>query len=162
MTRLTRYHQEGLLVDEGGYYEPDKSNYMDITNKLGQLEDLMEQYNINDLVELKIALDYYEQTKKVEKITANAEIDTFKEIQDLLTKANTYDNLSNELGCPLDVVFKALKEGIYKKDENIIFEATLRIYKGEAYLCQPYDDRLLHKVLLKDYGKTWWLKGDKQ
>ena len=27
--------------------------------KLGKLEDLMEKYNINDLVDLEIALNYY-------------------------------------------------------------------------------------------------------
>ena len=81
--------------------------------------------------------------------------------EQIIHKLGHLEDLEDKLGCPLEVVFKALKEGIYKKDENIIFEATLRIYNGEAYLCQPYDDRLLHKVLLKDYGKTWWLKGDK-
>lgn len=84
--------------------------------------------------------------------------DLFNKVYNKLGKL---EDLEDELGCPLEVVFKAFKEGVYKKDENIIFEATLRIYNGEAYLCQPYDDRLLHKVLLKDYGKTWWLKGER-
>lgn len=82
-------------------------------------------------------------------------------VYDLCKKLGNLEDLEDELGCPLDVVFKALKDGVYKKDESIIFEATLRIYNGEAYLCQPYDDRLLHKVLLKDYKKTWWLTEDK-
>ena len=82
-----------------------------------------------------------------------------KELE-LYQMAQKYMELTNELGCPLEVVFKALKYGIYKKDENIIFEATLRIYNGEAYLCQPYDDQLLHKVLLKNHKKTWCLKED--
>lgn len=30
-----------------------------IFNKLGQIEDILEEYDIKDLAELKIALDYY-------------------------------------------------------------------------------------------------------
>ena len=59
MSRLTRYHQEGLLVNEGGYYELDNSNYMVIVAKLGKIEDLLEKYDIEDLTDLEIALDYY-------------------------------------------------------------------------------------------------------
>ena len=43
MSRLTRYHQESLLTDEGGYYEPNASNYYDIVVKLGQIEDLEDE-----------------------------------------------------------------------------------------------------------------------
>lgn len=73
MSRLTRYHQESLLTDEGGYYEPNSSNYYDIIIKLGQIEDILEEYDIKDLTELKIALDYYDHrydgisTKRVDK-----------------------------------------------------------------------------------------------
>lgn len=131
MSRLTRLHKEGLLVNEEGYYEPDKSNYMNITNKLGQLEDLEE-----------------------------------------------------ELRCPIKVVFKALKEGIIVDDTGLINTAysneefnkkyktnnyyNLSIYYiGEWYLADlssPYGDSECGEygclVTLKDYGKTWWLKGD--
>jgi len=79
-----------------------------------------------------------------------------------IEKLGKLEDLEEELGCPLEVVFKALKDGIYKKDEDILFEATLRIHNNEIYLCQPYDDKLLHKVLVKDYQKTWWLKGEKE
>lgn len=43
-----------------GYYPNENILDTDCFDKLGQLEDLMEQYGINDLVELKIALDYYD------------------------------------------------------------------------------------------------------
>ena len=56
MSRLTRYHQEGLLTDEGGYYEPD-THYMAIVAKLGKIEDLLEKYDIEDLAELEASLD---------------------------------------------------------------------------------------------------------
>ena len=119
MSRLTILHKEGLLVNEGGYYEPDKSNYMDITNKLGQLE-----------------------------------------------------NLEDKLGCPLDVVFKALKEGVsynredvartYNVKEWLDFATRPRLYYSDDWECWCWELFLGGYVLqLKDYGKTWWLKGDK-
>lgn len=58
MSRFTRYKQESLLTNEGGYYEPD-THYMAIVAKLGQIEDILEEYGIEDLTDLKIALDYY-------------------------------------------------------------------------------------------------------
>ena len=73
MSRLTRYHQESLLTDEGGYYEPTASNYYDIVTKLGQIEDVFEDYGIKDLTDLVIALDYYDHrfdglhTERVDK-----------------------------------------------------------------------------------------------
>ena len=53
MSRLTKKLDEGFYVSNAPCTD-------DLKNKLGKLEDLMEQYNINDLAELKIALDYYE------------------------------------------------------------------------------------------------------
>lgn len=72
-----------------------------------------------------------------------------------------YRNIEKELGCPLEVVFQALKNGVYKIDDNLCYEVVLRIHNDEIYLCQPYDDKLLHKVYIKDYKKTWWLKANR-
>ena len=72
-------------------------------------------------------------------------------------KLGQLEDIEEELGIDLITLFKAIKNGIYKKDEDLCFEATLRMHNGEYYLCQPYDDRLLHVVYLKDYGKTWAL-----
>ena len=51
MSRLTK-------VYEGGDVEVIGNEYKAI-QKLGKLEDLLEKYEINDLVDLEIALDYY-------------------------------------------------------------------------------------------------------
>lgn len=171
MSRLTKKIENSEYMKD---YELLVAHNYHLYNKLGKIEDLMEQYNIDDLAELKIALEYYEQTKQVEKLTANSEIDTFKEIQDLLTKSNTYDNLSNELGCPLDVVFKALKEGIVvndimylingKKSSKTVFRKIIftynKFYKdyGFGFGMDENGDNPLWWISLKDYGKNWWLK----
>ena len=53
MSRLTK------KIDEG-FYVAFVPNTDTLKGKLGRIEDLMEQYNINDLVDLEIALNYYE------------------------------------------------------------------------------------------------------
>lgn len=120
MSRLTRYHKEGLLVDNGGYYEPNNSNYMAIVAKLGKLEDL-----------------------------------------------------EDELGCPLDVVFKALKDKeiivkhTYGLDEPIEKLKTHKIsglqFNKTDFVFWLYEDivtDLEFDVNVKYYKKTWWLKED--
>lgn len=57
MSRLTRYHDKGLLTENGGYYEPDKSNYLDITEKLGKFEDIEDELGCPlDVVTSKTAM----------------------------------------------------------------------------------------------------------
>lgn len=67
MDRLTRL--------ENGIYNANKEllYVSEIMNKLGQLEDLMEKYNIDNLTDLEIALNYYDhryddvQTRRVDE-----------------------------------------------------------------------------------------------
>lgn len=76
---------------------------------------------------------------------------------DLVEKLGQLEDIEDELGIDLVTLFKAMKYGIYKKNDDLCFEATLRIHNNQYYLCQPYDDVLLHIVHLRDYGKTWAL-----
>lgn len=48
------------LIRKNKYGEFEPINHNDVCDKLGQLEDLMEKYNINELWELEMILDYYE------------------------------------------------------------------------------------------------------
>lgn len=52
MDRLTWKKTEGFYISNAPCTD-------DLKNKLGQLEDLMEKYEINDLTDLEIALLYY-------------------------------------------------------------------------------------------------------
>ncbi|MBO7212560.1 MAG: hypothetical protein J6V44_16380 [Methanobrevibacter sp.] len=74
-----------------------------------------------------------------------------------------YKQLKKDLNCPLEVVFKALMNGIYIEniyDEMTNFKCRLT-YKNEElgwyfnFINNGY-------VLLKDYKKTWWLKENKE
>ena len=78
MSRLTRYHHNGLLVENGGYYELNNSNYLDITDKLGKLEDI-----------------------------------------------------EDELGCSLETLFNALKNGIDMDGNGTLFKP--RLYYDDVY-----------------------------
>ena len=82
----------------------------------------------------------------------------------VLTILKHYEDLEEELGCPLDVVFKAIKNGIHIKiddEEDDIAGWKLSIFMEEQ--CFVINEMLFRtKLPFADHGKTWWLKGDKQ
>lgn len=91
---------------------------------------------------------------------------------EILWKLYELENLEDELGCPLDVVFKALKEGFYTqtmhhtKQDNTWLGINDLGYTKEIF-CMYFDKNMANietcvEIDLKDYGKTWWLKEDKQ
>ena len=90
----------------------------------------------------------------------------------ILHKLYAFEDLEDELGCPLDVVFKALKEGVsynredvartYNVKEWLDFATRPRLYYSDDFECWCFELFLGGYVLqLKDYQKTWWLKGDR-
>lgn len=88
--------------------------------------------------------------------------DTFKPLEEELEYADKCHNLEEQLGCPLEVVFKALKNGIFTKDlpsEKIVkWYGRLSNVETEWYLSD--DNKVC--INLKGYKKTWWLKEDKR
>ena len=73
-----------------------------------------------------------------------------------IKKLSKLEDIEDELGCPLDVVFKALKQiEIYSIDE-CFEDLSLAVDCGGWYLWNGYGCFLY----LKDYKKTWWLKED--
>lgn len=76
----------------------------------------------------------------------------------LTEEIEEYWQLEEELRCPLEVVFKALKDGIVIKHNSYVRRIELAIYNGEyAFYSVAYSNTFY----LKDYQKTWWLKGEK-
>jgi len=79
--------------------------------------------------------------------------------------------LQEELGCPLEVLFKALKNGIYKymyfDVNNPIFRHFDELETDGEFLFFEYLNHDTYgqeengDVYLKDYKKTWWLKEDR-
>lgn len=72
-------------------------------------------------------------------------------------KLGKLEDLEEEIGCPLEVVIKALKEGIYQADggrrkyPTIEYNgATKKFYFAFGTYCN-----------VEEYGKEWFLKEDK-
>lgn len=92
--------------------------------------------------------------------------------KELSKEIEKYMQLSNELGYPLELYFK-LKSGteILDKSNNIWFlesitnHKSLNCYREKEvynYIGIGKLETIYHNFKIKNYGKTWWLKGDEQ
>ena len=83
-----------------------------------------------------------------------------------------YKDLEEQLGCPLEVIFKAIQNGIYTNwdwyydefDINAELSHIDNVYYGvnpfgKISIMFGYKKETI--IDLKDYKKTWWLKKDK-
>ena len=72
------------------------------------------------------------------------------------TKEQIYDELTQELGIPLEVLFKVLKEQeVYVKDGwGNVFKTRIKLYYFQKWIIQLGS---CHDYSGKDYGKTWAL-----
>lgn len=80
----------------------------------------------------------------------------------IYNKLGKLEDLEEELGCPLEVVFKSLKNGIYLEErKSISTEICYHALECE-FVIEWYKNKEDYGYeLLKDYKKTWWLKEDK-
>lgn len=122
---------------------------LELTYKVLKLEE--------EIKELKQELEYYKNGYKLSKL----------------------EDIEEQLGCPLEVVFKAIEDGIVIKGvvnqysdktlwldnkplealvgEKLDFEEPRLIkYNEWCFSCNSGSYRGC--VSLKDYGKTWWMK----
>lgn len=89
-------------------------------------------------------------------------------IEEELEYAEKCHNLEEQLGCPLEVIFRALKDGVYHKYSKSLFSIR-KFQKLEVRLEYKYGKYLLvpiHKadfsLYLEEYQKTWWLSKTKE
>lgn len=98
-------------------------------------------------------------------------------LQEAVNKAQKYDQLTEQLGCPVEVYVKlTLNSKIWWLDDdgklrensyNYIDDITINEEeKSFAVIDYEYDDdfgggEIWKTLYLKDYGKTWFLKEDK-
>lgn len=85
------------------------------------------------------------------------------EMMDALETIKEVVDLQEELGCPLNVFFKAFN-GIYIIDDwHDLYFAKPALINGKFKIEQHYGvyDVATYYLELKDYKKTWWLKEDK-
>lgn len=86
---------------------------------------------------------------------------TEQKILEIMQENKKYKSLEEEIGCPLDIVFKALTNGVYYEDvANCMKYISADLHQnleGDYVLYFSAEEYLL----TNDYKKTWWLKKDK-
>ena len=89
-------------------------------------------------------------------------------MEEELEYAKKCHNLEEQLGCSLEVVFKALINGVYHKYGKSLF-SICKFQKLEVRLEYKYGKYFLvpiHKadfsLSLEEYQKTWWLSKTKK
>ena len=91
------------------------------------------------------------------------ERETKENYYDLVYKLGVLEDLEEELGIDLIILFKALKQKYVFHEENLKIELLgLHIKSDELYLYGFVEDTM-HAVYLrlKDYGKTWTITKEK-
>lgn len=76
-------------------------------------------------------------------------------------KLGKLEDLEEQLGCTLEVVFKALENGVYYEDvANCMKYMVVDLHFNlEGDFILYFDDE--EYLLVKNYKRTWWLKKDK-
>ena len=95
-----------------------------------------------------------------------ATIENLRRDNALLKELNAkYKQLEEQIGCPLEVVFKAINYGIAYELKNGLIESEPHIELTECgygyILCSGSSERKIienGEFQTKDYKKTWWLK----
>lgn len=89
--------------------------------------------------------------------------------EELYLKVNAIEEIQEELGIPLEVLFKALKDGAYMKMNNKLWQCKNldfyysicdKEYRLEAYSIiniEKFETTYETSINIKDYGKTWSL-----
>lgn len=88
-------------------------------------------------------------------------VDNFKAFDGKpIEKLSKLEDLEDDLGIPLEVLFKALKDGIYVQGEDEdghLYITKLENYKIGLDWCKVSKSWGLSAFATKDYGKTWAL-----
>lgn len=94
--------------------------------------------------------------------------DSETSLKPLYDKLGKLEDLEEQLGCPLEVVFKALKNGAYLEiignkvsDNDMVYHKNISINSSEIILQRTNDSCIVIYRKLTDYKKTWWLKEDR-
>lgn len=104
------------------------------------------------------------------------------ELETLMRKGLLYEKLSKELGCPLEVLIRGFIDSNKLNDDHD-FKQKIMTYNCGGKLVEGFEMQLSYgkniyiavdgednnndydietiTVQIKDYGKTWWLKGEK-
>lgn len=108
---------------------------------------------------IKFVFGYYECGVIFDKSMTEKDKEIYLDAQypiSVMNKLGQLEDIEEELGIDLITLFKALKNGIWLKDEKdqfIPYHCLLR----DDFILVLYEDIYKKEYLLKDYGKTWAL-----
>ena len=91
--------------------------------------------------------------------------DRIRDIDNCIQKLGKLEDLQDELGIPLEVLFKAFKSKIKLNKYNFLFVIEHLIKIEDEFCFVVVDERnafVVESIKIKDYGKTWWLEEPKE
>ncbi len=137
------YYKEEPYKVEDSYYDEN------VLIKLGRIEDLMEEYSLKSVEDLENLL--------ASKVIAGGIRNSGKSI---VAKGILYNQLSEELGCPLEVVFKAIDKGIkttehYDIGSGQTFKEYIKVEEPHLTFTSIEQDWLKDMDFFKDYANKW-------
>ena len=123
--RLTKFEKTPNSMFPYKLKDDSLCTELDGIHKLGLIEDLLDQYNVKDS----------------------------EELDKLLTMATSYEELSKQIGCPLDVRCKVVcGSTIYGIDGR---EYNVNYIEKDGFYCTRY-------FKWKDYGTKWFLENPRK
>ena len=140
---------------------PNKALTSQGINKFGQLEDILEKYEIDDLQDLDDRLEKY-------KFLANHEYSCVEAASYnlLMSDVLEYHNIEDELGIDLVTLFKAIKNGVYEKPYKKNCIGALNFVKPTSEISLIFDDKSpvlcfknqngKYDLLILAHYKTYW------
>ena len=142
-----------------------------LTNRLASLRDSYDHYTMVD-------------KDKDKAFWIKNDIEEVEILLNELSELKRLKDIEKELGCPLEVMFRALEEGIvinekgyvndayenkeFDEEEDSYYDCLTLSKTGNNYyfedISHPYGDPACGDigccVRLSNYQKTWWLKGE--
>lgn len=149
MKRITKYEPSKDSMFPYKLVDNELSTELDAIHQLGRFEDLMEEYNINSIQELENILS--------SKVIVGGSRSGGKSI---VAKGMLYNKLSEQLGCPLEVVFKAIDKGIkttehYDIGSGQTFKEYIKVEEPHLTFTSIEQDWLKDMDFFKDYANKW-------
>lgn len=85
--------------------------------------------------------------------------DKYELIENAIDKLGQLEDIEEELGIDLFILFKALTEGMYVRNEKMamIYDINLKEKRFESGCFNDYGMEEYEYYYFKDYGKTWAL-----
>lgn len=125
-------------------------------------------FELNNNVTEQNAYAYFHT---IELLLQSYNVKDLDELNKLLTMATNYEELSKELGCPLEIIitpyFKRGKLEVFYRGKMrevirvVAFEQATRPYMDVFYRDSEKEKFKTKTIWLDNYKKTWWLKEDK-